>query len=361
MEVLEAMPVGAIAAVIGVIAGLVLGLAARFGGFGTLSALRAAAELGDQRRVRLWGIVIGVAIVASFALDTLGYARIAATPYHAQGWYPVAVVLGGLTFGYGMALAGSCGFEALVRAGAGDLRALVIVAVLGIAALAVTSGPLAGLKAMAVAATPLVAPTGIAQWLSGQIGLSPFFFAVILAACLIASGLSYLPLRRSPARLLWGVAVGLTIAGCFAATTWLNASTIGRMPVDGPSFATALGQGLLALMTPPEGSLSFAAGLTGGVLLGAFLGALFRGFFRASELDEPLSLGRIVSGAALMGFGGALAGGDLVGQGMTGMAVLAWTAPVAMVSILAGCALGHRWVATAAPAAPEGDLAAGEY
>lgn len=356
---MEALPIGAIAALAGLAAGTVFGLAARFGGFGTLSALRAALELGDQRRLRLWGIVAGVAIVATFGLDTLGYVRIQATPYHAQGWYPAAVVVGGLMFGYGMALAGSCGFEALVRAGAGDLRALVIVAVLGITAMSVTAGPLAGLKTLAVEATPIVAPTGIAQWLSAQTGLSPFFFSVILAACLIAGGLSCVPLRRSPGRLLWGVGVGLTVALSFAATTWVHETTIGRVPVDGPSFAAALGQGLLALMTPPQEGLGFSAGLAGGVILGALLGAVFRGFFRASDLDEPLSLGRIVSGAALMGFGGALAGGDVVGQGLTAMAVLAWTAPVALVSILVGCLLGRRWIASSEPETPEDEIRAG--
>lgn len=352
---MDAMPVGVIAGMIGTAAGLVLGLAARFGGFGTMSALRAAVELGDQRRVRLWGVVIGVAIAVTFALDALGYVRIAATPYHAQGWYPAAVVLGGLMFGYGMALAGSCGFEALVRAGAGDLRALVIAAVLGITAMAATAGPLARLKALAVEATPMVAPTGITQFLSEQVGLSPTFFAFIIAALLIAAALSYVPLRRAPGRLLWGVAVGVAVAVCFAGTTWVHVSTVGRVPVDGPSFAVALGQGLLALMTAPEEGLTFSAGLAAGAFLGALLGAVFRGFFRASELDEPLSLGRIVSGAALMGLGAALAGGDVIGQGITAMTVLAWTAPVALVSILAGCWLGARWIHVTDPDTPSGD------
>jgi hypothetical protein len=341
---MDALPVGMIAALMGLAAGAVLGLAARFGGFGTLSALRAHWEIGDQRRVRLWGIVLGVAIVCTFALDAFGNARIAATPYHAQPWYPVATVLGGLMFGYGMALAGSCGFEALVRAGAGDLRALVVAAILGITAMMLTEGPLGPLRSLAVSLTPSVSLTGIAQWLSAQIGLSPFFFAVILAACLIASGLSYEPLRRSPERLLWGVAVGVAVAACFAGTTWVHENTAGRVPVDGPSFAAPLGQAILALMRPPEEGLSFAAGLVGGVFLGALLGAVFRGFFRASDLDEPLSLGRLVAGGALMGAGGALAAGDMIGQGLSAIAVLAWSGPVMLVAVLAGILAGRRWL-----------------
>jgi hypothetical protein len=111
-------------------------------------------------------------------------------------------------------------------------------------------------------------------------------------------------------------------------------------------------------MTAPEEGLTFSAGLAGGAFLGALLGAIFRGFFRASDLDEPLSLGRIVSGAALMGLGAALAGGDMIGQGITAMSVLAWTAPVAIMSILAGCWLGARWIHVADPDTPTEDYQA---
>lgn len=349
---MENLPVGMIAALLGLVVGMVMGLAARFGGFGTLSAVRSAWELGDQRRVRLWGIVIGVAIVATFALDAFGVVRIAASPYHALPFRPIPAILGGIAFGYGMALAGNCGFEALVRTGAGDVRALIIAALIGISAMMTVSGPLSFLTTLAQSTPAAPIPTGIAHFLSGEVGLSPFFFAVIAAAFFIAMGLSYLPLRHSPQRLAWGVAVGLAVALSFAGMTWVHENTAGRATVDGPSFAVPMGQALLALMLPAEEGLSFAVGLAGGVFGGAFLGALFRGFHRAAFVEEQVALGRITLGAALMGIGGAVATGDIIGQGLSAMATLAWSGPVTALSILGGCWLGRGWLIAPQPDAP---------
>lgn len=341
---MESLPLGMVAAVAGLIGGMVLGLAARFGGFGTLSALRAAVEMGDQRRIRLWGIVCGTAIIATYALASFGLIRIEATSYHALVWIPVASLAGGIFFGYGMALAGSCGFEALVRVGAGDLRALVIPAIIGISAMALQNGPLSLLRAILVPETPSGGLQGIANWLSSEIGLSPFFFAAFVAALLIASGLAYAPLRQSPTRLMWGVAVGLSVAFCLAATTWLHEHTIARVPVEGPAFTTSLGQAILFLMTPADTGTQFAAGLAGGVILGAITGAFFRGFFRAHHAEANPSLGRMAAGAVMMGIGGGIALGDPIGQGITGMATLAWSAPVTLAACVAGCFIGRRWL-----------------
>jgi uncharacterized membrane protein YedE/YeeE len=341
---MDAVPFGVVAGLAGMICGLVFGLSARLGGFGTLSALRAAVEYGDQRRIRLWGIVMGTAIIATFALDRLGLVSVTGISYHAVTWVPVASIAGGIFFGYGMALAGSCGFEALVRAGAGDLRALVIVAIIGVSASALQYGPLSGLRELLLPERASYVPQGAAHWLSDQIGLSPFFFAVFIAALLIASSLSYLPLRQSPARLAWGVAAGLAVALGFAATAWISGRSGVPVPVEGPSFALSLGQAILYLMEPADARVTFAAALVGGVLAGGVIGAFLRGFFPANHIDPNPSLGRMAAGAVLMGIGGGLALGDPIGQGLSGMATLAWSAPVMILSCLAGCFLGRRWL-----------------
>src|SRR3546814_13056750 len=50
------------------------------------------------------------------------------------GW--TGAILGGLAFGFGMALVGTCGFGAVVRLGGGSLRSLIVLIVLGLSALA---------------------------------------------------------------------------------------------------------------------------------------------------------------------------------------------------------------------------------
>lgn len=341
---IDALPIGLIAALVGVLTGAALGLAARFGGFATLSAVRAMRDMGDQRRIRAWGIVVGVAIVATFMLDSLGLVRSTATPAQAILWTPWASVAGGLAFGYGMAMAGSCGFEALVRVAAGDLRALVIVAVAGITTLAIMAGPLAGLRAFALPEVDAAMPQGVAHFLSAQVGLSPFFFAVVIAALCIAMALAYVPLRRSPERLVWAVVAGLAVAFCLAGTTWVHEHTIAAVPVEGPDFAAPLGQAVQFLIGPADASTMLGAGLVFGVLLGGLIGAFFRGFFRDHMSDANPTLGRMALGALLMGTGAGIAGGDLIGQGISAMATLAWSAPVAAVSMLTGVFLGRRYL-----------------
>ena len=59
---MDSISFGVMAALIGLVAGVVLGLSARLGNFCTLGALETAVYGGDQRRLRLWGIVLAVSI-----------------------------------------------------------------------------------------------------------------------------------------------------------------------------------------------------------------------------------------------------------------------------------------------------------
>ena len=130
-------------ALIGLGGGLLLGLAARIGRFCSLGAIEDALYGGDWRRLRMWSMAIGVAIICTYGASHLGFADIGASVYLALSWNPWASVIGGLVFGYGMALAGNCGFGALARVGGGDFRSFVIVITIGIAAYMALSGPLA--------------------------------------------------------------------------------------------------------------------------------------------------------------------------------------------------------------------------
>lgn len=174
---MDSIPYGAIAALAGLVAGLVLGLAARLGDFCTLGALESALYGNDQRRLRLWGVVLGVAIFGTFLGDALGLIDVSASFYHQIAWNPLASIFGGLLFGYGMAMAGNCGFGALVRFGGGDLRSLVVVVVMGIFAFVALSGPLAPLRATLFPQQDASGPQGIAYDLGGLIGASPLAIA----------------------------------------------------------------------------------------------------------------------------------------------------------------------------------------
>ncbi|RUS59649.1 YeeE/YedE family protein [Pseudorhodobacter sp. E13] len=339
---MDSIPYGAIAALAGLVAGLVLGLAARLGDFCTLGALESALYGNDQRRLRLWGVVLGVAIFGTFLGDALGLIDVSASFYHQIAWNPLASIFGGLLFGYGMAMAGNCGFGALVRFGGGDLRSLVVVVVMGIFAFVALSGPLAPLRATLFPQQDASGPQGIAYDLGGLIGASPLAIAAVLAALLLGWALAHAPLRARPRQVAWGIAAGVAVVWSFAATSWIAADSLGEVQVEGLSFTAPLGRTLIWLMTSTAGGISFSVGSVCGVLIGALAGSIWRGLFRWEACEDPRELGRQVSGAAMMGVGGVIALGCSVGQGVSAFATLAWSGPVTLAAIAVGAAFGLR-------------------
>ncbi|WP_180996072.1 YeeE/YedE family protein [Tabrizicola aquatica] len=338
---LETVPIGVLAALVGLAGGVVLGLAARLGDFCTLGALESAVYGRDPLRLRLWGVVLGVAILSTQLGAQAGLIDLGATYYHAIEWNALGSVVGGLVFGYGMALAGNCGFGALVRFGGGDLRSLVVVVVMGISGFVALSGPLAPLRVLLFPQPEATGPQGILHDL-GLLGLPPVAAILLIAGGFLVWGLSYRGLRENPRQIAWGVAAGLAVAWCFLGTSWLAAESLGEVTVEGPSYTAPVGRTLIFLMTATAGGITFSVGSVVGVMVGSLIGSILRGLFRWEACEDPRELGRQVGGAALMGIGGVVAMGCSVGQGVTGFATLAWSGPVTLAAIIAGAMVGLR-------------------
>ena len=155
----------------GFVGGLLLGLAARRGRFCTLGAIEDALYANDLGRVRMWALALAVAILGVFALNALELVDIESSIYTTVAWNPIASILGGLIFGYGMAISGNCGYGALTRLGGGDIRSFVLVLVMGVAAYMVMIGPLAPLRlALFPAAPPTTADFGAAAQIADATG-----------------------------------------------------------------------------------------------------------------------------------------------------------------------------------------------
>lgn len=339
---METVPYGALAALVGLIGGIILGLSARLGDFCTLGAIESAVYGADQKRLRLWGIVLGTAIATTWIAEAAGVVNVSATFYHQIDWNPLASIFGGLLFGYGMALAGNCGFGALVRFGGGDLRSLVVVVVMGIFGFVALSGPLAPLRILLFPQDEATGPQGMAHVFGQVTGLPPLALALPVAIALLIWALSHAPLRARPKMILWGVAAGLSITFCFAGTTWVNELSFGEIGVEGPSFTAPIGRTLIFLMTSTAGGITFSVGSVAGVMIGSLAGSMMRGLFRWEACEDPRELGRQVSGAVLMGIGGVIAIGCSVGQGATAFATLAWSGPVTLAAIVIGAMVGLR-------------------
>ncbi|UWQ22403.1 YeeE/YedE family protein [Jannaschia sp. W003] len=348
---LETIGDGGAAALLGAFGGVLLGLAARLGRFCSLGAIEDALYGGSTERVRMWGVALGGAIFLSFAAEALGSADLSASAYLALRWSPLAVLVGGTLFGYGMAMAGNCGFGALARLGGGDLRSFVIVVVMGITAYAVMSGPFAGSRVWLFPDVAATAPQGIAHLAARATGLPVAAVglatgAALLIGSLLAGG------TRLPARTAaWGTVVAVAIASAWIGTSWIARTGFDGLPVVSHTFAGPLGATILWVMTASGSTVDFAVGSVAGVLAGAFLGSLKRGQFRWEACEDPRELRRQIGGAACMGVGAVLAMGCTIGQGLSAFSVLAYSAPLAAASIVLGAAIGLRQLITGFQAA----------
>lgn len=331
-------------ALVGLFGGVLLGLAARLGRFCTMGAIEDLLYGGSGVRMRMWFLAIGSAIIGAFALMGAGLLNGEQTYYLSIRWSPTASIAGGLMFGYGAALSGNCGYGAIARLGGGDLRSFVIVLVLGVSAWVVLMGPLAPLRDFLFhqEAVTTDTPPGLAHGLSALTGLpiAPLGLAIGLAIC--AGALSSAELLRQPKAIFWSLVVGLAIISGWAGTQWVNATGFDGVPVVSHSFSAPVGETVMYAMTGSVRPLSFAVGSVAGVWLGAFVGSLIKGHFRWEACDDPRELRRQIIGAAIMGAGAVIALGCTVGQGLSAFSVLAYSAPVTFLSIVAGAALGLR-------------------
>ena len=324
--------------------GFMLGLAARRGRFCTLGAIEDAVYGQNWLRIRMWALAMAVAIAGTFLLDFAGAVDRGASLYARMTWNPASAVIGGLMFGYGMAIAGNCGYGALARFGGGDLRSFVIVLVMGISAYAVLAGPLAGLR---LHLFPPVErspgdPVGIADSIADSLSIGVLLPALAIAAALAAWALSGSEFRRSAQAVIWSVVVGSAIFTGWWATTQISHASFEIVSVESHTFTAPLGETVLFAMTSSGAGLTFSIGSVLGVVAGAAVGSISKGHFRWEACDDPGELGRQIFGGFMMGIGGVLAVGCSVGQGLSAFSMLAYSAPVVLVAIGLGAAVGLR-------------------
>ena len=86
------------AALSGLLGGIALGLAARIGRFCTLGAIEDMLYGGDDRRLRMWVIAIGVAIIGTHLAQAGGFFESAQSAYLERVWNPLGTIIGGLMF-----------------------------------------------------------------------------------------------------------------------------------------------------------------------------------------------------------------------------------------------------------------------
>jgi uncharacterized membrane protein YedE/YeeE len=318
--------------------GLAVGLA-----FGALAqhsrfCLRAAtAEFAGRTlgpRLAVWllafsGAVIGVqgAIVAGW-LDLSDARQIAATGSIS------GALIGGLMFGVGMILARGCASRLLVLSATGNLRALVTGLILTIVAQASLRGVLS--PAREAIAGIWTVPGGASRDLLGLVGAgAPLGLALGLAGLVLAIAMSA---RNTVgvSRSIAAVGVGLAVAAGWVFTYAMTQVSFEPLIAGSVSFTGPSADTLMGFVNERSLPLDFNVGLVPGVFIGSAVMALLAREWKLQGFEGGPSMLRYFAGAGLMGFGAMLAGGCAVGAGVTGGAIFALTAWLALFAMWFG-------------------------
>ncbi len=337
----------------GLLIGLAYGAVALLSGFCLLSGLRGWWADGDSRLIRTFALALGVAIAGTQLLAASELVDLGKSIYLQASFSLPLIFTGGLLFGYGMVLSNGCGSRALVLLGRGNLRSLVVVLVLGIVAQMTLKGLIAPARIALLQATQAAPKIISVPSLLASIGLGEnsarMCATSVIAGALIIFAFAHAPLKRSLGQITAGLAVGLLIVAGWFVTGYLGADDFNPAPVASLTFIAPIADSVQYAMFSTGLSLSFGVAMAGGVFAGSLVTALVTRRFALEGYVSPRHMLRSVSGAALMGAGGAMAYGCSIGQGLTGLSTLALPSFVAVAGILVGTAAGLRGVLRVQP------------
>lgn len=326
------------------VGGLAIGLL--FGFFAQRSkfCLRAATiEFWHRKfgeKLSVWLLAFSTAVVLVQGLIVLGALDTSTARQLAARGSLSGALVGGLLFGAGMVMTRGCASRLLVLSANGNLRALLSGLIFAVTAQAALGGALAPLRLEISSwwtveggpARDLLAITGIGHWGGLYVGL--IWFAAAL----------YFAIRSGWGLWKWigGMGTGLAVAAGWWYTHQVSSASFGAVQVQGLTFSGPSAEWLMRVLAAPAPAIGFDFGLLPGVFAGSFLGALVGREFQLEGFKDGYSMRRYIAGAMLMGFGSMLAGGCAVGAGMTGGAVFALTAWLALVGMWAGAGLTDR-------------------
>jgi uncharacterized membrane protein YedE/YeeE len=355
----------------GLVLGLLLGAVGQSSRFCVRGAIADWMVFRGPGRLVSWLLAIGVAAVSVQLLISLQVFDPTRTLAWSDRFLWASYLVGGGLFGFGMILAQGCPQRSLVKAGSGNLKAIVTLLVIAITAAMTLRGAFAGVRVgwLDAFGVSLGRSQDFGSLLGAATGVAPVAWRWLLALALLAGVLALAwRLRASLERAHWigGIGVGLLVAGAFFVTGklgfvaelpdtlepgWLG--TQSKRP-EGLSFSAPMAHALdlLTLWSDKNTLATFGVTLSLGVLVGAFVTAKLRGDFRLETFGSPRELGEHLLGGVLMGFGGITAVGCSIGNGVTGLAMLSAGSLLAVAGIVGGAVLALRLQIRKAEAQP---------
>jgi hypothetical protein len=334
----------------GFLAAVVFGAVANKTNFCTMGAVSDWVNMDDKNRLRAWFLAIGVAIIGSQLLQAWGVVDLGKSIYLTANFGWLGHALGGFLFGVGMTLGGGCGQRTLVRVGGGNLKSLVVMLVLGITAYMTLRGLIAPVRINAIEVTNLdlatrnVPDQGIATLIQSLTGAADMKAVRWAVAAVVGLGFTLYALASreflaSYKNLFAGFSIGLLIVAGWYITGKLGFDEFEPVRLESYTFVAPVGESVNYLMTYTGSTINFGIAAVFGVVAGSFLYAVLSGTFRIETFSSREDMVNHVIGGVLMGFGGVIALGCTIGQGVTGMSTLAFGSVITLFTIIFGAAL----------------------
>ncbi|MBA2672440.1 YeeE/YedE family protein [Ramlibacter sp.] len=330
--------------------------------FCTMGAVADVVSMGDWTRLRQWALAAGVATLGFAVLAWAGVLGADKTLYASPRWLWLSALAGGAVFGFGMVLASGCASKTLVRIGGGNLKALVVALVTGIAGFATLKGLTAVWRAATVdkVGADFARNADLGALLAAGTGIGPaqaaLLAGLVVGGALLAWTLAGREFIR-PRNLLAGAGVGLLVLAMW----WLT-GRVGHLAehpetleeaflatqsrrAEGFSFVSPIAYALDWLMFYSDATKRLTVGIVsvGGVIAGSAATALLQRSFRWEGFGDTADLGHHLAGGALMGVGGVTAMGCTIGQGVSGFSTLTLTSFTAVAAMIAGAVAGVKY------------------
>jgi uncharacterized membrane protein YedE/YeeE len=293
-------------------------------------------------KLSVWLLTFASAIIAIQALMVLGLLDVSTSRQLANRGSLSGALVGGLMFGAGMIMTRGCASRLLILSANGNLRALLSGLIFAVTAQSALSGALSPLR------------LEVTEWWTVEGGNSrDLLFLVgldhtmgLLMGCVWLLAALYFTTRTTQRAWMWlgGIGTGLSVAVAWFFSYQVAQASFEVVPVQGITFSGPSAEWLMRVLAPNPPHIGFDFGLLPGVFLGSFVSAWLGNELQLEGFKDGYSMRRYIFGAVLMGFGAMLAGGCAVGAGVTGGAIFALTAWVALLGMWMGAGLVDRWL-----------------
>jgi uncharacterized membrane protein YedE/YeeE len=347
--------------------------------FCTMGAVSDIVNIGDSGRMRAWLFAMAIAIlgVVVLSLTDLVNVKQSFPPYTGSQLIWAENILGGLLFGIGMTLASGCGNKCLIRIGGGNLKSVMVLIVIAIISyFMMYPFPGSDQTLMSVFFYDWIRPMAINLKTGQDLGsviagaenatMANAAIGGILGLILVAFAFKSSDFRKLD-NILGGFIVGAAVLGGWYFSSNLAVDLDGEIyslpkymqewefvaesTANKPAEARQLSPQSYTFINPMGQTYNYVKsgldskilsfGIMGlfGVILGSFFWALISKGFRIEWFANFRDFLNHFIGAILMGFGGIMALGCTIGQGVTGVSTLAIGSILAFGSIVLGSAL----------------------